>query len=513
MLKILIRDELALLLQKTINCSIELLQLETPRQKLHGDFATNIAFMIAKDLKKSPKLIAEEIADNINKLESKNFELVALNGFINIRLSDEFIWLYVKDLFKNKPDFPKLAKKINLEFVSANPTGPLHIGHGRWAVIGSAIANLLQVTGQNFDTETYINDAGVQIKNLLLSIEAVKEGRPLPEDGYHGDYIKELAFSNHNPVEFLLEQHKTTLKKIDVTFDCWFSEKSLYDKQQIDAVIQFLNEQGYIYINDGATWFRSTDFSDDKDRVLIKSDGAYTYFLVDIAYHFNKIQRGYDSLINIWGADHHGYVPRMAAAIAALSNKGKVDFKVIIGQLVNLFRDGIAVRMSKRSGDIISLDEVIDEIGADATRYFLLEKSADSTLDFDLSLALQKNSENPVFYVQYAHARMNSLLTKIETDCSASFKVPELEAEERQLLYACACFYDEVWESTKNFAPYKLLAYSYTLAKSFHGFYESCPIQNAEKDQQQKRLQIVSQCKLVLSESLTLLGISSPERM
>jgi len=518
MLKETIKKELTASINQAFPESIseDLIGLETPRQKSHGDFATNLAFKLAKTFKKAPPLIAEEIANKINENKQLNFSIEPLNGFMNIRLKDSFLFDYFSQLLTKKPSFPQIGKQINLEFLSANPTGPLHIGHGRWAVIGNALCRLLSYTEQSFKSENYINDAGVQIKNLLASIQAIKEGHAIPEDGYHGDYIKELAKSDADPVQCMLAQHKETLQRLAIDFDTWFSEKSLYDNDEVKRCLDFLKQQHFSYEKDGATWFKSSDFADDKDRVLIKSDGNYTYFLVDIAYHYNKINRGFTDIINIWGADHHGYVPRMAAAIKALTaanNKSTVSFKVIIGQLVNLFRDGQAVRMSKRTGDIITLDEVIDEIGADAIRYFLLEKNADTTLDFDLSLAVKQNSENPVFYVQYAHARMCTLQQKVSGTATQRITEAELNTEERQLIYLCSNFYDEVWDATQHFAPYKLVAFAYSIAKSFHSFYESCPIQQADDPTKARRLAIVKQCKNILAESLRLLGISAPETM
>lgn len=486
--------------------------IEIPKQSSLGDFSTNVSFMLAKRLKKSPLAISEDLAMLLQSSHDY-YRCESVKGFLNIFIKDSFLWNYMNTYFNQKPEFSKLGDHILLEYVSANPTGPLHVGHGRWAVLGSALANLFSYTSQTFKTENYINDAGNQIQLLHESVTAVKENQPIPEKGYHGDYIKDIAKQNENPVKAILNQQKETLLRLNVTFDTWYSERSLYENKKVEHVLRFLKDNNLSYIQDEACWFKSTQFGDDKDRVLIKSDKSYTYFLVDLAYHFDKMNRDFDYLINIWGADHHGYVPRVKAGIQAFSdNSTNIHLDVVIGQLVNLFRAGEAVRMSKRTGQMITLDEVIDDIGADATTFFLLHKSADSTIDFDLDLAKQKNSENPVFYVQYAHARMVSLLSKFDFNYEqCSFQ--KLDESERQLLKSCLLFYDVVWDSTVTLSPYKLTQYCQKLAKLFHSFYEHCPIKGADLSVQYQRLNLVAFTKKILKKSLNLCGISAPDSM
>ncbi|RAP31718.1 arginine--tRNA ligase [Candidatus Marinamargulisbacteria bacterium SCGC AG-343-D04] len=486
--------------------------IEIPKNRELGDFSTNIAFRLAKPLKQSPLIIAEALCTHINS-DSDRYSCSSVKGFINIHLLDDYLWQYLSELLQTKPEFSKLSESILLEYVSANPTGPLHVGHGRWAVLGAALSRLFVFTQQRFKTETYINDAGNQISLFYESVNAVKEGKVIPENGYHGHYIHDLASSEADPVKAIIQQQRQTLDRLGVSFDTWYSEKSLHESSKIDDVLSFLKTSSLSYESDDALWFKSSSFGDDKDRVLIKSDHSYTYFLVDLAYHFDKVNRGFDYIINIWGADHHGYVPRVQAGIQSFTSEKKdVQFKVLIGQLVSLFRNGEAVRMSKRTGEMITLDEVIDEIGVDATSYFLLHKSSDSTIDFDLELAKQKNAENPVFYVQYAHARMCTLLSKFDDVKPFDGKV-SFTPEERALATLCLLFYDVVWDATSSLSPYKLTQYCVQLAKAFHVFYEHCPIKSSDDETQRKRLCLVTFTKDILKNALNLCGISAPQRM
>lgn len=515
MLKQFLERELTVVLNSILKVE-QPVKLEYPKNADHGQYALSVAFNLAKLLKNSPKIIAEELAATINDSEALPFlTATALNGFINLTLSDDYLLTYLAQVLVEK-NFAVTHEKINLEYVSANPTGPLHIGHGRWAVMGSTIASILKYTGHNVDTEFYINDAGSQIQNFRASVDAVKNGAPIPEDGYHGDYVKQLAQSDEDPVLNMVSQQKTTLGKLGVYFDCWFSELSLHQQGNVEDTINWLKDSGLVYENEGALWFRSSEFGDDKDRVLIKADGAYTYFLVDIAYHYNKFKRC-DFILNIWGADHHGYVPRMKAAVSSFLEKSdKVDqhFKVLIGQLVSLVRNGEPVRMSKRTGDMIQLDEVIDEIGSDATRFFLVQKSADTHIEFDLDLAKKKTQENPVYYVQYAHARMASILEKITNTAQSYGGVSIMNAHERFLVINLVQFQDKVWDAAIKLSPYLLVQYALDLAKAFHLFYHHCHILNADNDEdKQRRLYILRYCKLVLSECLAILGISAPNKM
>ncbi|MFT5170732.1 MAG: arginyl-tRNA synthetase [Candidatus Marinamargulisbacteria bacterium] len=494
--------------------------LEKPKNMAFGDYATNICFALARTMKTSPKAIAESMTETLNKESDGDLRFEPMNGFINIKLSNETIWEKFMDVSRTPAEFPVSPKKVLLEYVSANPTGPLHIGHGRWAVLGDVLARLLTYTNHQVSREFYINDAGNQIKLLRETVAAVKEGRPIPEDGYHGAYIQDLAKSSQDPVEANLEHHKKVLQALRVEFDCWYSEKSLHGSEKISAALEKLSEKSLTYEKDDALWFKSESLGDEKDRVLIKKDKSLTYFTVDLAYHYDKVHRGYERLINIWGADHHGYVQRVRAGVAALCGDAFLEsdaFNILIGQLVSLSRDGQPVRMSKRTGEIITLDEVIEEIGIDATRFFLVQKSPDTHVDFDLDLAKKKSAENPVYYIQYAHARICSILRKLElpvTPASDS-RLPagDLDPKERQLLFHCLQLNDEMWNAATLLLPHKLAAYTFQLARFFHHFYEACPIVKAESDVQARRLAILYQVKSTLQICLDLLGLSAPESM
>ena len=411
-------------------------------------------------------------------------------------------------------EFPKSVGRFNLEYVSANPTGPLHIGHGRWAVIGSVLASLMQYVGADVRTEFYVNDAGNQINLFKSSVESVKNDEPIPENGYHGSYISDLSNSDKDPLELMLIIQKETLSRIGVNFDLWFSEKSLHDSNSLKRTLDILLESGDAYKKDSAIWFKSTAYGDDKDRVLVKSDNSMTYFLADIAYHRNKLERGFTHLINIWGADHHGYVPRVKAALSALLSRSNCPLTVIIGQLVSLRRDGQPVRMSKRTGEMITLDEVVDEIGVDATRYFLIHKSQDTSLDFDLTLAKSQSSDNPVFYIQYAYARICTLLSKFDKSSLPELaKLTSLHKSERNLITLSLQVYDELWLASKNLNPSKVAHYVYDLAKSFHYFYETCPIHSAADNLKSQRYTVLVQVQYVIGICLDILGITKQESM
>ena len=363
-----------------------------------GDYACPVGMRLSKRLKKNPMEIAEGIIKNIENNKCFDKIEIAKPGFINLTMSKEYINQSINDLLKNKNYGKNILEekhKILLEYISANPTGPLHIGHGRWAAIGSALSNLLKYAGHEIYQEFYVNDAGEQIEKLNHSVQAVKDGKEIPEDGYHGDYIKDIAKENGVPKDIILESQKKILKRFGVEMDNYALESKIIENGELEKTVDFLDKEGLLFEEDNAVWFRSVRYGDDKDRVIKKSNGLYTYFAPDIAYHKNKIDRGYKYLIDILGADHHGYVPRITAAVRAVSGD-TASLKVILGQMVRLFRGKEIVRMSKRTGDMISLEEVIDEIGVDSTRYFLLMRSYSSSLDFDLELAKKKDNDNPV---------------------------------------------------------------------------------------------------------------------
>ncbi|MGE4169267.1 MAG: arginine--tRNA ligase [Candidatus Margulisiibacteriota bacterium] len=489
--------------------------MDVPAHSDHGDFATNVAFQLAKTLRKAPKQIAEDFAGILNaEWESQGLRFEALNGFLNLKLSDAWIWKAADQVTLT---FPKTTATTLLEYVSANPTGPLHIGHGRWAVLGSALAQLLRFVGQPVSTEFYINDAGNQIQKFYESVAAVREGKPVPEGGYQGAYIHDLAASDADPLQANLEAHRRTLASVGVAFDRWFSEKTLYQNQAIDGVLRLLAQKDLSYTQDGALWFKSTAFGDEKDRVLVKADGAYTYFLVDIAYHRDKLSRGYDRLINIWGADHHGYVARVKAAVEAVSEAEKPqELVVLIGQLVSLVRGGEPFRMSKRTGEMVTFDEVIEEVGSDAIRYFLIQKSPDTHMDFDVELAAKKTNENPVFTIQYAHARLCGILKKL-AEVSATLPKAEapttLEKAERALLLNWIQLPNDLWDFAHQMAPHRVAQAALETAKLFHAFYETCPLLKAPPEQQAPRLVILEKTQTMLAQLLHILGITAPQEM
>lgn len=494
--------------------------LEIPNNMEFGDFATNIAFHNAKIKKKSPILIANEFAQFCNDSDiSSQLSFTAVNGFLNISIASDFLTESLHKLDITTSPYPAQKDKTLLEYVSANPTGPLHIGHGRWAVMGSLLANLLKYHKTPISTEFYINDAGQQIINFTESVNAVKNRKSIPENGYHGAYIQELAHADEDPLKLILNSQKKVLKSIGVDFDCWFSEKSLHETTAIEEVCELLDRYQFSKTEDGALWFKSTEFGDDKDRVLIKADGNKTYFLVDIAYHLNKLNRGFDRLINIWGADHHGYVKRVKSGIQALKNNSfsEEQFIIIIGQLVSLKRGGEPVRMSKRTGEMITLEEVIDEIGSDATRYFLGEKSADTHIEFDLELAKKKSNENPVYYIQYAHARLCSILRKAEdADITLKATAPTpntIHPSERSLILTLLTLQDHLSDAAIQLKPYKVALLANNLARIFHHFYETCPLLKADNTTQQWRLYLLIHTQKALQTLFSLLGISAPESM
>ena len=551
------------------------LNAETPKNEEFGDFAVNVS-SLARYAKMAPPAIAHAVAEFIN---INDIEVNTVAGFINFKLGKSFLNTVVKDIMNLKNEYGSNnfgeGQKVILEYVSANPTGPFHIGHGRWAAMGSALANLLKFAGYNVYQEFYINDAGNQIKNLGRSLhvrvlQEIGEKIDFPSDEtqrksfYPGEYLVPVAkeFVKDNP-EFvktltkdltneqleilsgyakqkMLEAQKTLLNKFHTHFDNFYSETDLHKSGKVEQCLKKLEEKGMLYEKDGALWFKSSMFGDDQDRVLKKTDGSNTYLTADIAYHHDKIHRGFDKLINIWGADHHGYVARMKASIEALGdNPDKLE--VLLGQLVNIVLNGEAMRMGKRK-NMVTLEDLIDEVGVDATRYWMIIRSIDTTLDFDIELAKSKTDDNPIFYVQYAHARACSILRNAKTErinietkekTAPIFEEKELDdaimnadlnllwttedekscISAKKLILKLEEFNFIIFMAAKNRAPYLICKYLQELAGCFHQFYTFSRVLTEDKSLSAARLALVKSVSIVIKTSLDLLAVDAPERM
>ena len=520
-------------------------QLTVPPKKEFGDFASNFAMQSARALRCNPRVLAQYIVENLDCPYVKKAE-IAGPGFINFYLNPD--WVYdmlarIVEAGENYGNLPKASdEKIQLEYVSANPTGPLHVGHGRGAAVGSALANLLKAAGYDVEQEYYINDAGNQMNNLARSVNArylelLGKEIEFPEDGYHGHDIIDTAqrIINKYGDRFLqmeeaerLEEFKTIayqeklaalkedLERFNVRFDVWFSEKTLHEANKIKEACDRLLEKGYMYEQNGALWLKSTAFGDDKDRVVIRDNGVPTYFAADIAYHANKFGRGFDRVINLWGADHHGYIARMKAAMQCMGYQPE-QLEILILQMVRLLRDGQEVKMSKRTGQSVTLNELIDEVGTDAARFFFVMRSIDSQLDFDLDLAKKKSNDNPVFYVQYAHARICSIMRQV---AEAGIKVQGkgdykllTEPVEVDLIKKLGEYPEMLATAAKERAVQQVAHYVYDLAGLFHSAYNQCRILGVNEDLQQARLAMVMAVGHVVRHALSILGVSAPEKM
>ncbi|MGH2906312.1 MAG: arginine--tRNA ligase [Solirubrobacterales bacterium] len=505
--------------------------LERPRKVEHGDFATNAAMICAPIARDNPRNVAEKLAAILG--EQLGDALVAADvagpGFLNLRLADGWYaqaltQLLADDSFGGGVAHP--AERINVEFPSANPTGPMHIGHGRNAAYGDSLCRVLAFAGNTVTREYYSNDFGTQVERFGASIAARAKGEPVPEDGYQGEYIDAIAQTIPGAAELapdeliavavaqMLERIGATLERMGVAIDVWFSEKTLHDDDRFEAALDALRAAGHVYEHEDALWLRTTDFGDDKDRVLRRSSGDYTYFATDIAYHADKRERGFERLIDVWGADHHGYIQRMKAAYAALGGDPD-EFEPIIMQLVNLTEGGARVQMSKRTGEFVTVDDLIDDIGADALRFFMVQRSHDTTMDLDLALAREQSDKNPVYYVQYAHARINSILEK--AGLGEATEVPaaphELHESERALIRRLAEFPDEISETCVRRAPHRLTIYGRDLAAEFSAFYRDCKVVGEEPGVTAFRVALCVATKRLLARTLDLLGVSAPERM
>jgi arginyl-tRNA synthetase len=516
--------------------------LERPPKPELGDYSSNVAMLLAAPLGENPRDVAGRLAEQLGGgLGEETVERVEVAGpgFINLFLGDHWYreamaWLggAAGEGLAVAPAVP--AERILVEFVSANPTGPLHVGGGRHAAYGDSLVRLLEAVGHEVQREFYVNDAGGQIDRFAASIAARMRGEKPPEDGYSGDYViglgEQIASEGIDPsdldaigrrgVELILEQVRGTLDRFGVRFDNWFSERDLYSRGEVEQALAQLDEQGHTYRHEDALWFRATTFGDDKDRVLIRANGEPTYLAADVAYHWDKLERGFERLVNIFGADHHGYVPRLRAAIAGLGADPE-RFEALIMRLVHIVESGERAQMSKRSGDFVGLDELLDDIGVDATRWFMLWRSNDTEVDLDLELARSQSNDNPVYYVQYAHARIASILRKAglgdeEVAAGAGAATPgtTLEPAERELVKRLLEFPEEVREAAARRAPHRICTYATSVAADFHAFYRDCQVVGAEGEGvERSRLALALLTKRTIASALGLLGISAPERM
>lgn len=524
--------------------------LEAPREKEHGDFATNIAMTLAREAKKAPRQIADIILKNIDISNTyiDTYE-VAGPGFINFKLKKDWLYDTLKAIQSEKQNYGKVnigsGKRVQVEFVSANPTGPMHIGNARGGAIGDTLAEVLKWAGYYVEREFYVNDAGNQIDKFSKSLEArylqaFGIEAEVPEGGYMGQDVVEHAeafkdiygdkYLNVQPeerqkalVDYALEKNikrmKEDLENFGVHFDVWFSEKSLYDKGDIEDTIEYFKNTGKTYESEDALWFKATDYGVEKDEVLVRTNGIPTYFTGDVAYHRNKfVVRKFDKVIDIWGADHHGHVPRMKGAMAALGLEPDA-LEVIIMQLVRLIRNGEVTRMSKRKGQSYSLADLVEEVGKDAARFFFNLRSADTHFEFDLDLAVEKSNENPVYYVQYAHARICSILRQLKEE---NIEFPEMdsvkfetlgEEAEIELIKKLSYLPEEVTASAKSLDPSRITKYVLELSALFHTFYNSCRVKGAPEDLMKARMVLVDSARIVIKNCLDMLGITAPEIM
>jgi len=553
---IMIRQELARCLQQAVSeaqqsgdlaaAALPEVLIEHPQNPEHGDFASGLPLKLARAMKMSPMAIAEKVSEHIVPPPQIDRIWVAEPGFINFILREDWLSMEVESVLAAGESYGDIelgnGKRVQLEFVSVNPTGPLHVGHGRGAVLGSTLANVLTVSGYAVEKEFYINDMGNQIDNFGRSLyarykECLDQEAAMPPDGYYGNYMIDLAkeIVQEQGDKFLslpeseaasqlakvgtarmLQGIKQDLELLNVVFDTWFSERSLYQGGQYDKAMELLQGGGYMAKKENATWFESSALGEDKDNVLVRSDGSPTYFASDVAYHYNKfLERKFDQVIDIWGADHQGHVPRMKAVLKAL-NCDSERLTVIICQLVTLRRGKEIVKVSKRSGDIITLKEVADEVGSDACRFIFLSRSADSQMDFDIELAKRQSADNPVYYVQYAHARIASILDfakEREIDCSQG-DVSLLTTEPELTLIRRLILLPEIVEQVAvTLEPHHLPYYAQDLATVFHSFYKQCRVVSKDEALTRARLKLVKATQIALAKVLHLMGMTAPEKM
>ncbi len=541
--------------------------LERPRDEANGDWASTVAMRTAKLAHKSPREVAQAIVDHLPENDMIRDVEIAGPGFINVRLADAVLQGVVRTVREQGEDYgrgtiPEGQRNINLEYVSANPTGPLHVGHGRWGALGDAMARVMRHAGYDVYEEFYVNDHGTQMDVFGNSVavrymQLLGHDVEMPEQCYGGSYVADIAQGiidrEGNKYESMTDQERMeafreiayqemldlqheVLGRLGTTLDRWFSERSLYVEDEtgespVSRSLKAMEDKGYVKEEDGAIWFRSSALGDEKDRVMIKANGEMTYFMSDVAYHYDKKMRGFDHLINIWGADHHGYVKRCECMLEAWGWPG--DLEIVLGQLVNLFRDGEAVRMSKRTGEMVTLEELIDEVGVDATRYLMLSRSSDQPIDFDIEQAKKKDSSNPVYYVQYAHARICSIIRRAydaehgegasegksiaELACAVAPEGCDLSAlthpTELALMRKMADFGNLIALAARDREPFRLTHYAQDLASLFHGFYTECKVLTDDAALSTARVALCDATRIMLALTLGLLGVSAPEKM
>ncbi|MBW1898744.1 MAG: arginine--tRNA ligase [Deltaproteobacteria bacterium] len=525
-------------------------EVEEPKIGSQGDLSTNIAMKMAKIQKMAPRKIAEAILSNVENPDNIVAKMeIAGPGFINFFINALAWHPFLKKIHDEDTGYGASnigqGRRIQIEFVSANPTGPLHVGHGRGAAVGDAVANILAYCGYDVQREYYVNDSGRQIRTLGLSVflryrELFDQNIIFPDDCYQGEYIKDLAETikaengrkllekdEEQAVEFcarfaastILKGIETDLADFGISFDRWYNEQSLFDSGRVDTIIRELKDKGIIYEKDGANWFRTTDYGDEKDRVVVRENGLTTYFASDIAYHKEKFERGFTRVIDVWGADHHGYIPRIAASVQA-AGYDKNQFNVILIQLVNLLRGGKPASMSTRSGEFVTLKNVVDEVGRDAARFIFLTRHYESPLDFDLELARKQTNENPVYYVQYVHARISSILKKGKKEkgiTHVSWNEKALsgltEPEEIQIIRQLIGYPETVRASAELMEPHRITYYLMNLASSFHSYYNKHKVLTDDPDLTEARLYLVLAVKKIIRNGLTLLGVSAPDKV
>ena len=522
------------------------IKIETPKDSTNGDYSTNIAMVLTKIARKNPREIATQIVENLDTTKANVKKVdIAGPGFINFYLDQQYLTTVIETALNKGETFGQADESKNesiiVEYVSANPTGDLHIGHARNAAVGDTLSNILSAAGYDVTREYYINDAGKQIENLAHSIEARYDqamgvDTELPEDGYYGKDIisigKDLA-EKHPEIkdqpeeeriktfrklglDYEMAKLKNDLNDFNIHFDSWFSETSLYEANEITAVLDKITELGYTFEKDGATWLRTTEFGDDKDRVLVKQDGTYTYFLPDIAYHYDKVERKFDKLINLFGADHHGYINRLKASLETFGvDSNRLEIQIM--QMVRLLQDGVEVKMSKRTGNAITLRDIMDEVGVDAARYFLTMRSPDTHFDFDMELAKKESQDNPVYYAQYAHARISSIIRqaeekgiKLDKDVDLSLITHDKAFE---LLKKIAEFEPTIVSAAESRSPHRMTNYIQDLAAQFHKFYNAEKVLTDDIEKTKAHLALIEAARITLRNALKLIGVSAPESM